>query len=168
MAWSGSWWDAASRNLLGRVFFHVQLLRPLSVEGDADSLGASGLVGLSSTKKWEVVHQQDVPFENVKVLCSQRVRSIADFEEGCRGAHPAYISQKDMLGAYAFKCNLTDKELGLLPGDILVQVRTVLHPKVPHAVRHTNAFLSMMMCILSLYVCVCVCVCVLDLLVKYA
>jgi hypothetical protein len=53
---------------------------------------------------------------------------------------PGCTLQKDLLGAYSFKCDLTDKELGLLPGDILVQVRTVIHSNVQqHVVRQADA-----------------------------
>jgi hypothetical protein len=73
-----------------------------------------------------------------------------------RIADPGCTLQKDLLGAYSFKCDLTDKELGLLPGDILVQVRTVIHSSVQqHAVRQADA-LCLYPCI---RVCVCVCVC---------
>ena len=81
-AWNGSWWDAASRNLLGRVFFQFKLLRLVSVESDADSLGASALVELNNVKQWEVVHERDVPFENVKVAWSKSVRCIVGCKSG--------------------------------------------------------------------------------------
>ena len=53
---------------------------------------------------------------------------------------PGCTLQKDLLGAYSFKCDLTDKELGLLPGDILIKVRTVIHFHVQqHMVRQADA-----------------------------
>jgi hypothetical protein len=82
-AWTGSWWDAASRNVLGRVFFQFQLLRPVSVEGNGDCLGgASGLVELNNVKQWEVVHEREFPFENIKVAWSKSVRCIVGCKSG--------------------------------------------------------------------------------------
>ena len=70
-------------------------------------------------------------------------------------ADPGCTLQKDLLGAYSFKCELTDKELGLLPGDILIQVRTVIHSHVEqNAVRPADP-LSM-----NPYIRVCVRACV--------